>query len=530
LYTGITDCGAGGLSSAVGEMASELGADVELSEVRLKYPGLAPWEIWLSEAQERMVLAVSPEKLSVLAELCEANDVEYCDLGFFTGSGHLVVRFGGKTILDLDCGFLHKGMPRRRMRAAPPAQTVGEGRLRLLPESGTPGLSELFPMIMGHHALSSKDWAIRRYDHEVQGATLLGPFAGPDQAGPSDAAVAVPLETGLKRGVAISNGFNPRYGEADSYNAAASALDEAVRNAVAVGADPDRIAVMDNFCWGDPLKPENLWTLLRAAKACKDAAVAHRTPFVSGKDSFNNEFEGSDGEKIAVPPSLLISAMGIVPELAAVRGSDLKHEDSLLYLVGEFSPLYEASVLMDILEHRPGRAAPKFSAAAPVVYRVFHKALKAGLVEACHDISEGGLGAAVAEMCIASGLGAHIELRALAASFADTEKAEGEGSVVSPESPAGQALLLFGETNGCIVAEVAKDKASAFEHCFAGLPLARIGGTAHENVLRISLGEKEIASASLRELRRAYLRESAEILGQDEPTGARGSGANREIQ
>ncbi|MDX9826896.1 MAG: phosphoribosylformylglycinamidine synthase subunit PurS [Spirochaetia bacterium] len=524
LYSGITDCGAGGLSSAVGEMASELGADVELSEVRLKYPGLAPWEIWLSEAQERMVLAVPPGNLAALAELCDANDVEYCDLGFFTGSGRLLVRFRGKAILDLDCEFLHKGMPRRRMKAAPPAEFRGRAAPQNMPGADIPGIGKLFQMVMGHHALCSKEWAIRRYDHEVQGATRLGPFAGKDQAGPSDAAVAVPLETGLKRGVAISNGFNPRYGEADSYNAAASALDEAVRNAVAAGADPDRIAVMDNFCWGDPLKPENLWTLLRAAKACKDAAIAHRTPFVSGKDSFNNEFEGPGGEKIAVPPSLLISAMGIVPELAAVRGSDLKRSDSLLYLIGEFSPLYEASVLMDILEDRPGRAAPGFSTDAPAVYRALHAALKQGLVEACHDLSEGGLGAALAEMCLAGGLGADIDIDSLKAARRDSgglaENADvtnGNAKPASPQDSARQSLLLFGETNGCLLAEVTKDNAPELEQLLAGLPFARIGTTTGAPVLSVRAGERALASLRLEELQRAYLRESAEILDQPEP-------------
>jgi phosphoribosylformylglycinamidine synthase len=528
LYTGITDCGAGGLSSAVGEMASELGADVELSEARLKYPGLAPWEIWLSEAQERMVIAVPPEKLPHIAELCASNDVEFCDLGFFTGTGRLVVRFNNKPILDLDCEFLHNGMPRRRMKAAPPAYSGQKASPRILPRPKTPGFGELFPMIMAHHAISSKEWAIRRYDHEVLGATRLGPFAGQAQSGPSDAAVAVPLETGLGRGVAISNGFNPRYGEADSYNAAASALDEAVRNAVAVGADPDRIAVVDNFCWGDPLKPENLWTLLRAAKACKDAALAHRSPFVSGKDSFNNEFEGPGGEKIAIPPSLLISAMGIVPELEAVRGSDLKHGDSLLYLVGEFSPSYEASVLMDVLEARPGLAAPGFSAAAPAVYRAFHKAMKAGLVDASHDLSEGGLGAALAEMCIGGGLGADIEMERLAEASKSSGWREEKGSEASLENQACQALLLFGETNGCLLAEVKMSEAFAFEGYFSGLPLVRIGKTSQAPMLRVSAGKKGLASLGIEELQGAYLRECAEILDQAVPAEAKARAAHRE--
>ncbi len=504
LYSGITDCGAGGLSSAVGEMASELGADVELSEVRLKYPGLAPWEIWLSEAQERMVLSVSPEKLPSLASLCENNDVEFCDLGAFTGTGRLVVRYRGEMVLNLDCDFLHKGMPRRHMKATAPGQG-GAGIARApSPILGTAPIQTLYASVMSHHAVISKEWVVRRYDHEVQGATRLGPFAGEFQAGPSDAAVAVPLETSLNRGVAISNGFNPRYGEADSSNAAASALDEAVRNAVAVGADPDRIAVVDNFCWGDPQKPENLWTLLRAAKACKDAALAHRTPFISGKDSFNNEFEGPGGEKIAVPPSLLISAMGIVPDIGRIPGSDFKQPESCIYLVGEFSPLYEASVLQYLVESRPGIAAPAFSTISPKVYRALHGAMLAGLVSAAHDLSDGGLGAALAEMCIGGDLGAELKLDSLEVALSTFAKAELSKTGLALSQAQLQAILLFGETNGCLLVEVAMRDASSFERHLAGLPLAKIGTTKQEKRIFLHRDTKEISAIGLELLARAY--------------------------
>ncbi|MCX7027329.1 MAG: phosphoribosylformylglycinamidine synthase subunit PurS [Spirochaetes bacterium] len=475
LFTGITDCGAGGLSSAVGEMALELGAEVELQAVRLKYPGLSPWETWLSEAQERMVLAVAPENMETLAALCAANDVEHCDLGSFTGDGRLVVRHGGAKVLDLDCGFLHRGMPRRRLRAAPPVAAKGQGlelgdknSLCEGPALGVdlPSAASLLPRILSHPAVASKEWAVRRYDHEVQGATRIGPFAGPLQKGPSDAAVLKPLETRGLRAISFSNGFNPRYGEADTYNAAWSALDEAVRNAVASGADPDRIAVVDNFCWGDPLVPGNLWTLLRSAMACREAALAHRTPFISGKDSFNNEFEGPDGSRLSIPPSLLISAMGIVPDLFRAPTTDLKAAGDIVYLVGEFVPETSASVLGETLELKSKGLGPRPSRGAPVLYRALHRAVAAGLVSACHDLSDGGFGVALAEMCMGGGRGARAGLAALgraAASAAVT-------SVTAGKADPSAAFLLFGETNGCLLVEVAPEDSSAFEAALAGLP------------------------------------------------------------
>lgn len=551
LYTGITDCGAGGLSSAVGEMAQTLGGNVELSEVRLKYPGLAPWEIWLSEAQERMVIAVPPEKMRALVALCDGADVEYCDLGYFTGDGRLVVHFGGETILDLSCEFLHGGMPRRHLAAAAPtaravapsteqsAASAGDSADGGAGEAPRPrgavarvfsSLEDIYAAVMSHHSVTSKAWALRRYDHEVQGATRIGPFAGAMQSGPSDAAVLKPLETKGRRAIAISNGFNARYGEADSYNAAASAVDEAVRNAVASGADPDRIAIVDNFCWGDPQKPENVWTLLRAAKACHDASVAHAAPFFCGKDSFNNEFEGPDGTRVAIPPSLLISAMGIVPDAALAPTTDLKSDSGLIYLVGEFSPLLEASALQDALSRKlsgaagsGGRAAegagPAFSAEAPAVYRKLHAAILGSLVLACHDLSDGGLGAALAEMCIGGRRGAAIDLGAVVAA-ASPLSAGGERRRGGECDLDDIALLLFGETNGCLLVEVAPEKASEFEAAMGDAPCGKIGQASGERLISIMAPDRAKTVVALCALEDAFMSETAEALGGVAAEGA----------
>ncbi len=529
LYTGITDCGAGGLSSAVGEMASELGGDIELSEVRLKYSGLAPWEIWLSEAQERMVIAVPPENMKALAALCDNNDVEYCDLGHFTGDGRLVVHYRGEPILDLDCEFLHGGMPRRHLITSAPKVPASKAPALKVPaptgiSSSSHPLETLYAEVMSHHAIASKEWAIRRYDHEVQGGTKIGPFAGATQSGPADAAVIKPLETKGRKGIAISNGFNPRYGEADSYNAAASAIDEAVRNAVASGADPDRIAIVDNFCWGDPLKPENVWTLLRAAKACRDVSVAHRAPFFCGKDSFNNEFEGPDGSRIAIPPSLLISAMGIVPDIARSPTTDLKSESGILYLVGEFSPVFPASVLQDILSGQEGQdealsgemnyggPGPAFSGISPNVYRKLHSAILKSQVLSCHDLSEGGLGAALAEMCIGGELGADIDLKA-AEKAAFALAASGEPRNWPHPATGKDELLLFGETNGCFLAEIAPENTTDFEASMAGLPCRPIGRVSRESRISIALLGGNALSVGISRLEKAFASETSAALG-----------------
>ena len=250
LWTAITDCGAGGLSSAVGEMADGVGADVELTAVPLKYPGLAPWEIWLSEAQERMVLAVPPDRLEELRARCRRHGVELADLGAFTGDGHLVVRHDGDVVLDLDTAFLHDGRPQRRMMAelpAPRRQPVG----RTVADPVATLLA-----LLAHRNIASKAATIHRYDHEIGGGTAVRPLVGVEGDAPGDGVVlADPRDT---HGIAVGIGVNPWYGLHDPEAMAHAVVDEAIRNVVAVGADPDRVALLDNFSWGDPRRPSTL--------------------------------------------------------------------------------------------------------------------------------------------------------------------------------------------------------------------------------------------------------------------------------
>jgi len=396
LYTAITDCGAGGFSSSVGEMGKDLGVEVDLSGVHLKYPGLSPWEIWLSEAQERMVLAVPPANVAALSQICEQWDVELTDLGEFTGSHRLVVRHGGTPVVDMTMDFVHDGLPRRHMKAVwtDPAADGG----RLVPFDGDVVLA-----LLAHPDVASNEEIVRRYDHEVRGGTIVRPFVGPHADGPADAAVLKPLGTAHNRiAVVLSNGICPRVGLLDPKAMALFAIDEAVRNLVAVGGDPDRVALLDNFCWGDPTKPDRLGGLVRAVQGCVDGARSYKMPFISGKDSLFNEFDGE-----AIPGTLLISALGFVPDIAfAVDSAGASPADDV-WLLGSGSEAMGGSLVNEVLDL--GATVVPDPPSEPLIrYRALHRAIAAGLVNSAHDCSEGGLAVAVAEMAIGARLGFEI--------------------------------------------------------------------------------------------------------------------------
>jgi phosphoribosylformylglycinamidine synthase II len=455
LYSAVTDCGAGGLSSAVGEMASALGADVELANVPLKYDGLRPWEIWLSEAQERLVFAVPPEKWPALQEVFAAEGVEATAIGQFTGDGHLRVRYDGALVADLDGRFLHDGMPVRQLESSwsPPAR----------PDQPTAipsdiDLTCLLERALANANVASKEPIVRHYDHEVQGRTVGKPFVGPDDAGPADAAVLRPTERSW-RGVAIGCGINPWYGELDPYAMALLVVDEALRNVVAVGTDPARTALLDNFCWGNPTLPDRLGGLVRAARGCHDAAVAFQVPFISGKDSLFNEYRLADGSSHAIPGTLLISAMGIVPDIRRTMSMHLKRPGNLLYLVGSTGDDLGGSLAMRLAGRRGDRPPIADLKQARRILATMHRAIRSGLVQACHDLSEGGLAVAAAEMAIAGGHGAELDLRA----------------VPMRETGLSDATVLYSESPTRFLVEVAPDDVRSFETIMARVPFASIG-------------------------------------------------------
>jgi len=457
LYNDITDCGAGGLSSAVGEMASTIGCDVELKKVKLKYPGLAPWEIWLSEAQERMVLAVAPENIPALQELCDTFDTELTDIGEITGKHRLVVRYNSNPVVDMDNEFLHEGIPQRQLKAIIDNSILDEQILNIDSRISNIHTKQTLLSLLSHPNIASKSSVIRIYDHEIQGGTVVKPLTGVEADAPSDATVLKPIGTKGMKGIVLSNGINPEYGKRDAYHMAFAVIDEAIRNAVAVGADPERIAILDNFCWGDPKRPETLGSLVEAARGCHDAALLFRTPFISGKDSLNNEYLGTDGQRHAIPPTLLISALGIMDDITKAVTMDLKEAGNAMYLVGDFAPVFGGSHFDTTIDE----SIPHVSEITPQVYKALHNAINAGLVRSAHDLSEGGLAVAAAEMCIGGRLGLDI-------------------------TPPLTTRDLFGETTGCLLVEVSPTNITRFEEIFKDLPFKKLGHVISDPILKLN--------------------------------------------
>jgi phosphoribosylformylglycinamidine synthase len=467
LYHAITDCGAGGLSSAVGEMASECGGEVQLADVPLKYPGLEPWEIWLSEAQERMVIAVPQENLDALEELCEKYDVEITNIGEFNGSGRMRVYYQDQEVLDLDNQFLHHGLPQRQLPATIRTPQFPTGWLNPNVAYPSENPEERLLRLLAHPNITSKESVIRVYDHEVQGGTVIKPLCGVLDDGPADGCVIKPLSVSGDQALVLAAGMNPEYGKQDPYQMTLHAIDEAIRNAICCGADPDKIAILDNFCWGDPTRPETMGDLVQAAQACYDGALRYGTPFISGKDSFNNEYLGSDGLRHAIPPTLLISAMGVIPDWRLSLTSDLKQAGNLLYLIGYFSPRFGGSH-HNLIKDMPviAEGMPVCYPDTPEVYQKVFQANQAGWIQSAHDLSEGGLGVAAAEMAMGGRLGLRLWL--------DEFHAYREA---------------FGETGGCILLEVEKQDQVAFETHFGSQPVRLIGKVLSEQVIEFMNGE-----------------------------------------
>ncbi len=419
LYRSITDCGAGGFSSAVGEMAEKSGAEVWLDKCPLKYSGLSYTEIWISEAQERMVLAVPPENWEAFEKLCAAEGVEAVAFGKFTSDQRLRLFYHGEQVGNVAMEFLHDGRPPVNREAVylPPKETS-----RLVAKSvtskttGPEDFNATLKKILGSLNVCSKEWIIRQYDHEVQASSVVKPLVGIAHDGPSDAAIVRP-DLGSMRGAVISNGMNPRYGDCDPYWMAAAAIDEALRNCVAVGADPSQIAILDNFCWGNTERPETLGSLVRAALGCHDAALAYGTPFISGKDSLNNEFKYDDanGKKqvITIPSSLLISALGQIENVENAVTMDLKSAGNRLILVGRTQSELGGSHFAFVQDLAGGTVPRVDFVQAPKTLAAVHAVLAAGFVRSCHDLSEGGLALALAEMAFAGGLGVEASINSV---------------------------------------------------------------------------------------------------------------------
>ena len=490
LYRAITDCGAGGFSSAVGEMAADLGATVNLEQAPLKYSGLSYVEAWISESQERMVLAVPPEHWEALRAECVAEGVEATVLGTFEATGLLRLFWHGRQVAELDMAFLHDGRPpvTRKATWSDPVETP------LAPPAGEDCSATLLKLL-SMPDIASKEWVVRQYDHEVQGGSVIKPMVGLHETGPSDAAVIAPVP-GKWKAFAVGCGIHTRLGRIDPYAMASCAIDEAVRNVVAVGADPAKIALLDNFCWADTDRPEELGLLVRCAEACHDLAVEWMMPFISGKDSLKNEYKGKD-RRIAIPPTLLISALGQLADARQAISMDFKSAGHHIYLVGSSDGAFAGSAYAAIHGLSGGRIPKVNPLAAKLLFARLHKAIATDLCKAVHDLAEGGVAVAAAEMALAGGIGCDLSHMAQAGSGLNN------------------AELLFGESPTRFLVEVAPEKAEAFENAMAGSPCHRVGGTVRDQRVRIAGADGAWAVwATLADITKAFRGALPRLLGE----------------
>lgn len=471
LASSITDLGGGGLSSAVGETANRFacGAELELDRVLLKYVGLAPWEIYVSESQERMLLTVPPENLEKTLKIFEGEDVQTTAIGKLASEKTLKIKYLGHKVADMEIAFLFA--PPKAAKTAMSESVVLEE-----PDFAEPELlTETLFRLLASPNIASKESVVRTYDHEVKGNTVLKPLQG-ENGGPNDAAVLKPLNDSWK-GIVISCGMNPNYGKIDTYWMAASVIDEAIRNNVAVGGR--RIALLDNFSWGNPERPERLGSLVRACEACYDFAIAYKTPFISGKDSLYNESPLGP-----VTPTLLVTALGIVPDVRFAVSMDSKSPGDSIYIAGEtFNELGGSEYYR--LKGFLGKTVPEVRKnQAKKVYKALTKAIDLRLVKACHDLSEGGLAVAAAEMAFAGGHGVEMDL-----------------VDVPARNSKRNDFILFSESNSRFLLEVSQKARKDFEALMKGTVFSQIGRVTKSASLCVrGLSGKTVIDASLGDL------------------------------
>ncbi|MFX0152088.1 MAG: phosphoribosylformylglycinamidine synthase subunit PurL [Candidatus Hodarchaeota archaeon] len=473
LYSAITDCGGGGLSSAVGEMGKDLGAEVNLDKIPLKYEGLLPWEIWVSESQERMILAVPPHNIEQLVEIFELENCEASVIGKFTNTKKLVLTFNGDIVCNLEMDFLHNGIP-KISRQAKPIQLVEEHVDFPENENYTQDLM----VILSHPSIASKEWIIRQYDHEVQANTVLKPLQGFD--GHGNSCVIKPL-TESWRGFVVSNGFNPNY-SLNPKKMALSSIDEAIRNNICCGGR--RFALLDNFSWGNPENEENLAALVEACQACYDSAVTLNAPFISGKDSLYNDFKTDKGETITIPHTLLITCIGIIPDIRKAVTSDFKHEGNHLYVIGDTKREMGGSMFYKLKNLNGGIIPDVNLEKSKQIFNKMVEIIDLGLICSCHDCSEGGLAVTLAEMCFGGNIGAEIDLTNIKTNLTKDYQ------------------LLFSESNSRFIVEV--NDTTTFENKMNGVPFHKIGIIKGTRLIIYGLSGKKVVDESISELKKTW--------------------------
>ena len=462
----VTDCGAGGFSSAAGEMLSETGGNVYLDRAPLKEGNMQSWQIFLSESQERMVLAVKPENVPELQRLADTFQTEMTVLGESNDSGVLRVWHHGETVCELDNSKLHEA-PTKHLTSV---FTSSPSRVGIALDDTHLGadLKEVF----GDFAVVSREPIIREYDHEVQGNTVLKPLAGAAADAPQDASV-IDID-GSDKLMSLALAILPEWGKTDPYAMGTGTVDENVRQLIISGTNPDKIALLDNFCMGNPESPVELGRLVECAKGIRDAALAYGAPYVSGKDSFYNYFETENGP-VNIPVTFLCSGFGVVEDVSHVCGASLRRSDSVLFLVGNTEDELGGSVYARRHSIVDARVPQTDCTANFAIYKQYYeRALTKGLVLAAHDLSEGGLVVAAAEMAFSGKGGLCIDLDKL-------PTAHGWKNLIVP---------CFAESTGRFLVEVDPDMADDFASAMEGTPCARVGYATSDGKLTLTSGGK----------------------------------------
>jgi phosphoribosylformylglycinamidine synthase II len=467
LYRFITDNGAGGLSSSIGEMATQCGgADIELANAPLKYAGLRPWEILLSEAQERMSFAVPPENIEAFKALAATREVEVSVIGSFTDDGIFHVAYDGTTIAKMSLEFMHDGYPRMHIPAIWKPHVHEEPPVLEDPDIG----EELLELLARLNICSGEEKG-RQYDHEVKGLSVIKPYVGADNNVASDATVSM-LEPLSTEGVILAACVLPRYSDIDTYHMTASVIDLAVRRTIAVGGSLGHIAGLDNFCWPDPVEspktPDGAYKaaqLVRANQALYDYCNAYDVPCISGKDSMKND-STRGGRKISIPPTLLFSTIAKMPDISKAVTLDAKRSRDLVYVLGTTHKELGGSEYF-AMRGFTGNAVPKVDAKSAIrLYEAVSKATAAGLCHSLHTPAIGGLGVGFAKIAIGGELGLNVEL-----------------SKIPTSEEMGFDELLFSESNSRFIATVPPDRFGDFERLFIGLPCACVGRVTRDPVL-----------------------------------------------
>ena len=483
LISAITDCGAGGLSSAVGELAKDYGAQVYLDKVPLKYKGLSYTEIWISESQERMVIFTENHNLAGLKEIFDEEEVQFAVIGKVTASKRLELFYGDNKVADLDMDFMHD-VPRLKKDAVWIRKEDKQYRLKEKKD-----YTQDLKSMLGSLNISPKDWIVREYDHEVQARSVIKPILGIERIGISDASVIRPSLNSSKC-IALGIGINPFYSDIDPYWMAALAVNEALRNVICTGAELDKTYLLDNFSWGAPTDENILGGLVRAAKACYDFSLSFGTPFISGKDSLYNEYT-VDKARISIPGTLLISAISVIDDYRNVISASFKKDGNLIYILGPTASHMGASEYFRSMDIKDKGIIPKvdMSLAKKMFYAV-SEAVKKSCVVSCHDCSEGGLAVALSEMCLNSGKGASVFLGEIPV----------KGKLLNYE-------VLFSESPSRFIVEVDKDKRNEFESICNDVPFGLMGCVApDEKFVVYGLEGNAVINGSLDELYVAWIR------------------------